>query len=162
MSILPWPFVSEQSFWGKLNRISVLLILCILWDVQKFGCHTILSSCVIWIKHISYHLYIKWLYFPACPAVGGLVSPSTSGPLPEAGESCTLSWLLLRLCSCGKRSQMFFLGNVGATVPSCLVFLPPDVAITWDCDIYHYRSLLPLVNHHDIRLVSHHYFICRI
>ena len=40
-----------------------------------------------------------------------------------------------------------------------LVFLLPDVAITGDCHIYPDHLLIPLVDHHDIQLVSHHHLI---
>ena len=36
-------------------------------------------------------------------------------------------------------------------------FLLPNIAITWDCNIYHYCLLILLVDHHDFPLISQYH-----
>ncbi|KAF7650745.1 hypothetical protein LDENG_00121310, partial [Lucifuga dentata] len=43
---------------------------------------------------------------------------------------------------------------------SLLVLFLPDVAVSWDCHIYHDGPLLLLVNHHHVWLVSQQLLFC--
>uniref|UniRef100_A0A674P3J4 Kinesin-like protein n=1 Tax=Takifugu rubripes TaxID=31033 RepID=A0A674P3J4_TAKRU len=79
-----------------------------------------------------------------------LLSLGVTAPSVPITTGTTVSFMA-HILSISSFSPWYFSGF------SCSFF--PDVAITWDCYIYHHHCLLVFIHHHYVRLVGHHHLV---